>query len=247
MREVNLMIKLDHPNIIKLYEYYENEKKIYLIMELCTGGELFDKIIENTEKGKQFTEKQAANIFKQMMSAVNYCHKNGIVHRDLKPENLLYFDKSENSPIKVIDFGMSKRFDHNKLLTEKVGTAYYISPEVIKGKYDEKCDIWSAGVILYILICGYPCFNGEDDREILIAIQKGKIRFPSPEWDDVSDDVKNLILRMCCPPEKRLNAEEVLNESWVKDNALDSSKNTIPKNINGFKEYASQINLEKLF
>ena len=245
MREVNLMIKLDHPNIIKLYEYYEDEKKIYLIMELCTGGELFDKIIENTEKGKQFTEKQAANIFKQMMSAVNYCHKNGIVHRDLKPENLLYFDKSENSPIKVIDFGMSKRFDHNKLLTEKVGTAYYISPEVIKGKYDEKCDIWSAGVILYILICGYPCFNGEDDREILIAIQKGKIRFPSPEWDDVSDDVKNLILRMCCPPEKRLNAEEVLNESWVKDNALDSSKNTIPKNINGFKEYARSNKFRK--
>ena len=245
MREVNLMIKLDHPNIIKLYEYYEDEKKIYLIMELCTGGELFDKIIENTEKGKQFTEKQAANIFKQMMSAVNYCHKNGIVHRDLKPENLLYFDKSENSPIKVIDFGMSKRFDHNKLLTEKVGTAYYISPEVIKGKYDEKCDIWSAGVILYILICGYPCFNGEDDREIMIAIQKGKIRFPSPEWDDVSDDVKNLILRMCCPPEKRLNAEEVLNESWVKDNTLDSSKNTIPKNINGFKEYARSNKFRK--
>ena len=245
MREVNLMIKLDHPNIIKLYEYYEDEKKIYLIMELCTGGELFDKIIENTEKGKQFTEKQAANIFKQMMSAVNYCHKNGIVHRDLKPENLLYFDKSENSPIKVIDFGMSKRFDHNKLMSEKVGTAYYISPEVIKGKYDEKCDIWSAGVILYILICGYPCFNGEDDREILIAIQKGKIRFPSPEWDDVSDDVKNLILRMCCPPEKRLNAEEVLNENWVKDNALDSSKNTIPKNINGFKEYARSNKFRK--
>ena len=245
MREVNLMIKLDHPNIIKLYEYYEDEKKIYLIMELCTGGELFDKIIENTEKGKQFTEKQAANIFKQMMSAVNYCHKNGIVHRDLKPENLLYFDKSENSPIKVIDFGMSKRFDHNKLMSEKVGTAYYISPEVIKGKYDEKCDIWSAGVILYILICGYPCFNGEDDREILVAIQKGKIRFPSPEWDDVSDDVKNLILRMCCPPEKRLNAEEVLNESWVKDNVLDSSKNTIPKNINGFKEYARSNKFRK--
>ena len=245
MREVNLMIKLDHPNIIKLYEYYEDEKKIYLIMELCTGGELFDKIIENTEKGKQFTEKQAANIFKQMMSAVNYCHKNGIVHRDLKPENLLYFDKSENSPIKVIDFGMSKRFDHNKLMSEKVGTAYYISPEVIKGKYDEKCDIWSAGVILYILICGYPCFNGEDDREILIAIKKGKIRFPSPEWDDVSDDVKNLILRMCCPPEKRLNAEEVLNESWVKDNTLDSSKNTIPKNINGFKEYARSNKFRK--
>jgi calcium-dependent protein kinase len=128
MREVNLMIQLDHPNIIKLYEYYEDEKKIYLIMELCTGGELFDTIIQNTENGVQFTEKEAANIFKQMMSAINYCHKNGIVHRDLKPENLLLLNKNKDSPIKVIDFGMSKRFDHEKYMNEKVGTAYYISP-----------------------------------------------------------------------------------------------------------------------
>ena len=159
MREVNLMIKLDHPNIIKLYEVYENDKSIYLIMELCTGGELFDRIVDNTENGVQFTEKQAANLFRQMMSAINYCHKNGIVHRDLKPENLLYLNKEENSPIKVIDFGMSKRFDSAHFMSEKVGTAYYISPEVLQGKYDEKCDIWSAGVILYIIICGYPCFK----------------------------------------------------------------------------------------
>ena len=245
MREVNLMIKLDHPNIIKLYEYYEDEKKIYLIMELCTGGELFDKIIKNTENGKPFTEQQVAHIFKQMMSAVNYCHKNGIVHRDLKPENLLYFDQSEDSPIKVIDFGMSERFDHEKFMTEKVGTAYYVSPEVIKGKYDEKCDIWSAGVILYILICGYPCFNGEDDKEIISSILRGKVQFYSPEWDNISDDAKNLVLNMCCPPEKRLTAEQVLNETWVKDNAPNSSQNIIPKKIDGFKKYAGSDKLRK--
>ena len=245
MREVNLMIKLDHPNIIKLYEYYEDEKKIYLIMELCTGGELFDKIIKNTENGKPFTEQQVAHIFKQMMSAVNYCHKNGIVHRDLKPENLLYFDQSEDSPIKVIDFGMSQRFDHEKFMTEKVGTAYYVSPEVIKGKYDEKCDIWSAGVILYILICGYPCFNGEDDKEIISSILRGKVQFYSPEWDNISDDVKNLVLKMCCPPEKRLTAEQVLNETWVKDNAPNSSQNMVPKKIDGFKKYAGSDKLRK--
>ena len=245
MREVNLMIKLDHPNIIKLYEYYEDEKKIYLIMELCTGGELFDKIIKNTENGKPFTEQQVAHIFKQMMSAVNYCHKNGIVHRDLKPENLLYFDQSEDSPIKVIDFGMSQRFDHEKFMTEKVGTAYYVSPEVIKGKYDEKCDIWSAGVILYILICGYPCFNGEDDKEIISSILRGKVQFYSPEWDNISDDVKNLVLKMCCPPEKRLTAEQVLNETWVKDNAPNGSQNMVPKKIDGFKKYAGSDKLRK--
>ena len=246
MREVNLMIKLDHPNIIKLYEYYETEKHIYLIMELCTGGELFDRIVQNTENGIQFTEKQAASLFRQMMSAINYCHKNGIVHRDLKPENLLYLNKNENSPIKVIDFGMSKRFTHEKFMNEKVGTAYYISPEILQGKYDEKCDIWSAGVILYIIICGYPCFNGEDDDEIFAAIQKGKIQFPSPEWDDISEDAKNLIKKMCCPPEKRLTAEQVLQEVWVKDNAPNSSKTVaIPLKKDGFIAYANSNKLRK--
>ena len=245
MREVNLMIKLDHPNIIKLYEYYENDKKIYLIMELCTGGELFDRIVENTENGIQFTEKQAANLFRQMMNAINYCHKNGIVHRDLKPENLLYLNKDKNSPIKVIDFGMSKRFTPEKFMSEKVGTAYYISPEVLQGKYDEKCDIWSAGVILYIIICGYPCFNGEDDDEIFAAIQKGKIQFPSPEWDDISEDAKNLIKKMCCPPDKRLTAEQVLQETWVKDNAPNSTKALLPMKKDGFKNYANSNKLRK--
>ena len=245
MREVNLMIKLDHPNIIKLYEVYENDKNIYLIMELCTGGELFDRIVENTENGVQFTEKQAANIFKQMMSAINYCHKNGIVHRDLKPENLLYLNKDKNSPIKVIDFGMSKRFDSKHFMSEKVGTAYYISPEVLNGKYDEKCDIWSAGVILYIIICGYPCFNGDDDDEIFAAIQKGKINFPSPEWDSISNDAKELIKKMCCSPNKRLTAEQVLNETWVKDNAPNAGKALLPMKIDGFKNYSNSNKLRK--
>ena len=245
MREVNLMIKLDHPNIIKLYEVYENEKYIYLIMELCTGGELFDRITENTENDIQFTEKQAADLFKQMMSAINYCHKNGIVHRDLKPENLLYLNKDENSPIKVIDFGMSKRFDSKHFMSEKVGTAYYISPEVLAGKYDEKCDIWSAGVILYIIICGYPCFNGEDDDEIFEAIQKGKIAFPSPEWDNISEDVKELIKKMCCSVNKRLTAEQVLKETWVKDNAPNAGKTLLPLNAEPFKNYSKSNKLRK--
>ena len=245
MREVNLMIQLDHPNIIKLYEVYETDKNIYLIMELCTGGELFDRIVENTESGVQFTEKQAADIFKQMMSAINYCHKNGIVHRDLKPENLLYLNKDENSPIKVIDFGMSKRFDSKNFMSEKVGTAYYISPEVLQGKYDEKCDIWSAGVILYIIICGYPCFNGEDDDEIFAAIQKGKIVFPSPEWDSISNDARELIKKMCSPPNKRLTASQVLEETWVKDNAPNAGKALLPLKVEPFKNYAHSNKLRK--
>jgi calcium-dependent protein kinase len=158
---------------------------------------------------------------------------------------LLFLNKSENSPIKVIDFGMSKRFTPEKFMNEKVGTAYYISPEVLQGKYDEKCDIWSAGVILYIIICGYPCFNGEDDDEIFAAIQRGKIQFPSPEWDEISEDAKNLIKKMCCPPDKRLTAEQVLQDPWVKDNAPHSTKTLIPLKKEGFKNYANSNKLRK--
>jgi calcium-dependent protein kinase len=180
------------------------------------------------------------------MSAINYCHKNGIVHRDLKPENLLFLSKSDNSPIKVIDFGMSKRFDSStKIMSERVGTAYYISPEVLKGKYDEKCDIWSAGVILYIIICGYPCFNGDTDDDIFKAILKGKIQFPSPEWDNISNDAKELIKKMCCSPDKRLTAEQVLNEIWVKDNAPNSNKTLLPVMMDGIKEYAKSNKFRK--
>ena len=244
-REINIMIKLDHPNIIKLYEVYETDSCINIIMELCTGGELFDRIIDNTDNGKLFSEKQAAEIFKQMMSAINYCHKNGIVHRDLKPENLIYLTKDENSPIKVIDFGMSKKFDNKNFMNEKVGTAYYISPEVLKGKYDEKCDIWSAGVILYIIICGYPCFNGDSDEEIFDAIIKGKITYPSPEWDGISQDAKDLIQKMCTTPDKRLTAEQVLNQKWVKENAPNSKNTLLPLKAEGFKNYAESNKLRK--
>lgn len=243
--EINFMIKLDHPNIVRLYEVFEDDNFLFLILELCCGGEMFDRIVENTEKNEPFTEAEAAKIFQQMMEAINYCHKNGIVHRDLKPENLLYLGKERDSPIKVIDFGMSKKFDEKKPMKERVGTAYYISPEVLKGKYDEKCDIWSAGVILYILICGYPCFNGDDDDEIFQAILKGKVVFPPPEWDNISEGCKKLVLKMLSPPDKRPSAEQVLEDPWIKDHAPDSKNAQLPLKAEGFKNYANSNKLRK--
>ena len=150
--EINILIKVDHPNIIKIYEIFESERSLYLIIEECKGGEVFDHIMENIKKGQMYSEKDAANIFIQLMSAVEYCHNNGICHRDLKPENLLFLNEGpeEGNPIKIIDFGLSQIFLNNKLKT-KVGTAYYVSPEILKGNYTEKCDIWSAGVILFAL------------------------------------------------------------------------------------------------
>ena len=244
--EIQILIKLDHPNIIKLYEIYENDNYIYLVMELCTGGELFDRIIQKTEQGKQFTEKEVANIFQQMMSAINYCHSNKIVHRDLKPENLLLATQDENSPIKVIDFGMSRIFNNKQAMFDKVGTAYYISPEVLDGFYDEKCDIWSAGVILYILLCGYPPFNGNDDDEIFESIKKRKFVFPDAEWANISKEAKDLINKMLSDPLTRLTAEQVLSHPWLVNQLNKNTKaKEIKLNFNTFKTYSGANKLSR--
>jgi len=175
------MIQIDHPNIIKLYEVYEDARYLYLIMEECTGGELFDRILDRIEGQNLFTEREAAAIFKQYMSAVCHCHSQKICHRDLKPENLLLSNDKPDSPLKVIDFGLSKVYSNgNNHMNTKVGTAYYVSPEVLEGNYDEKCDIWSSGVILYILLTGEPPFNGANDNEIYRKISQRKFSFPSP-------------------------------------------------------------------
>lgn len=175
------MVQIDHPNIIKLYEVFEDARYVYLVMEECSGGELFDRIFERIENKNLYTEKEAAGIFKQLMSAVCHCHAQKICHRDLKPDNMLFSNKSPDAPVKVIDFGLGKIYSNgNNRMTNKVGTVYYIAPEVIEGNYDEKCDIWSSGVILYIMLTGEPPFNGPTDDEICRKIVSRKFSFPSP-------------------------------------------------------------------
>jgi calcium-dependent protein kinase len=244
--EINVMIQMDHPNIIKLYEVYEDNRYIYLIMEECTGGELFDRIIDRINNKNLFTEKEAAEIFKQMMSAINYCHSQGICHRDLKPENLLFLNTSDDSPLKVIDFGLSKIFsqDDHKMDT-KVGTAYYVSPEVLKGDYDEKCDVWSSGVILYIILTGDPPFNGANDNEIYRKIQQKKFSFPSPQWDKISDDVKDLIKKMLSDPADRLTAGQVLQHTWVVNQAPNSQDVVLSLSTDSLKNYKNANKLKR--
>jgi calcium-dependent protein kinase len=148
--------------------------RVLILIRVCYGGELFDEIIAR----KRFNEKDTAEILRQVISVVAYCHSNNIVHRDLKPENILLEDKSSSSlNVKVIDFGASQICDPDSRLTEKFGTVYYISPEVLKGNYTTSCDIWSIGVIMFILLCGEPPFNGEDDEEIMEKIRRGKFEF----------------------------------------------------------------------
>ena len=135
-------------------------------------------------------------IIKQVLSAVHYCHANNVVHRDLKPENMLIETDKEDCFIKVIDFGTSRTFDHSKLMTQKFGTPYYIAPEVLRKSYSEKCDEWSCGVILYILLCGYPPFNGHNKQEIMQKVVLGKFSLQGPEWKKVSKEAKALVKKL---------------------------------------------------
>ena len=225
-------------------------------MELCTGGELFKKINELADKDQSFSEKEAVKIFKQLMSAVSYCHNQGICHRDLKPDNIIFLNKEPDSPIKIVDFGLSKIFGEIKpimkgnkieknIMSLRVGTAYYMAPEVIQGNYDNKCDIWSCGVILYILLCGYPPFDGDNENDIIKAITKKKYSFPEEEWKSVSDDAKDLIKHMLCDPDKRFNAQNVLNHPWIEKNAPNANNTLAKFNVQSLKDFGNFYKLTK--
>jgi calcium-dependent protein kinase len=205
-QEIKILSKLDHPNIIKIYEYFNSTRCIYIVTELLGGGELFDRIIEE----KKFTEINAAKTMKEVLSAIHYCHEKNIVHRDLKPENILV----EGNIIKIIDFGTSRKFEANKMMSNSHGTPYYIAPEVLEHEYNEKCDIWSCGVILYILLCGLPPFNGRSDTEIMENVRKADFSF-GKKFNHVSKEAKDLISKMLEVNFKnRPSAKECLDHEW---------------------------------
>ncbi len=216
--EVEILRKISHPNIVNIFEIYEDSKKFYIMMEICEGGELFEAI---SEQGS-FSEGDCANIMKSLLAAVNYLHGKNIVHRDLKPENIMLTKnlskmKNKKYEIKLIDFGTAKQFEPHTKMNKFIGTSYYIAPEVLKENYDEKCDIWSCGVILYILLCGYPPFNGNSNVDIYHNIQNNPPYFNGEEWKDITkeaiDLIKNMLNKM---PNKRYSAEQCLNHKWFK-------------------------------
>eukprot|EP01083_Nonionella_stella_P076017 206959_1 len=182
---------MKYPGIIQLVDVYEDFDQLHLVTDLCTGGELFDKIVEkssNRDNGVPcFAEDEAARTIHQILMAVSYIHKCNIAHCDVKPENILFVTEDEDSPIKMIDFGLAQKHygDLEPPMTSIVGTAYYIAPEVLRKKYDKSCDLWSVGVVAYIMLCGYPPFNGDSNDEIHRSVLRGAYDFPS-EWEGVS-------------------------------------------------------------
>jgi len=223
--EVQILKAVSHPNIVKLRGAYETKAHFYLVMELISGGELFDKIVEL----QSYCEKDASTIVRQMIGAVKHLHDKNIVHRDLKPENLLLESDSPTSPIRLADFGLSKFIDPKSPLNVPVGTPGYVAPEVVeclddnKRAYGKEVDLWAIGVITFILLCGYPPFYSDDDDEVFDQILAGDYEFLSPHWDHISDSAKDLITKLLkTNPKKRLTAEAALQHVWVKgDSSLE--------------------------
>ena len=238
LAEISIVSKLSHPSIMEVYEVFEDTKKVYIVSEYCKGGELFDII---SKKGN-FSEKEACIIMEQLLSGICYSHKNGIVHRDLKPENILLEDKSRNLEIKIVDWGYATQMKQRERLHEMDGISYYIAPEVLEGDYDEKCDIWSCGVILYILLCGYPPFYGDTDEDIYKQVLKGEYDFPKEEWQNVSEEAKNLVQKMLeKDTKKRITALDALQDKWFKINKQKKASNkllakNVLKNMKKFKK-----------
>lgn len=212
IKEIELLKGLDHPNIIKILEFYESPTHYFIVTEFCKGGELFSKLME---EGGQ-SEITSAIIMFQLFGAINYCHNFRIMHRDLKPENIMLEDKTRNGNlnIKLIDFGTAKFYDKN-LEKQIIGTCYYIAPEVLSKQYNEKCDLWSCGVVLYILLKGKFPFGGQNQNQIFQNIKKGEYNLTNPPFDRVSNEAKDLIRKLLEKDvNKRISAAEGLEHPW---------------------------------
>ncbi|KAL6202703.1 hypothetical protein ACLB2K_026408 [Fragaria x ananassa] len=248
-REVQIMHHLTGQlNIVELKGAYEDKQSVHLVMELCAGGELFDRIIS---KG-HYTERAAAALLRTIVQIVHTCHSMGVIHRDLKPENFLLLNKDENSPLKATDFGLSVFYKQGEVFKDIVGSAYYIAPEVLKRRYGPEVDIWSVGVMLYILLSGVPPFWAESEHGIFNAILRGHLDFSSDPWPAISAQAKDLVRKMLnSDPKQRLTAFQVLsNHPWIKedgeapdvplDNAVLSRLKQF-KAMNQFKKVALRV------
>jgi calcium/calmodulin-dependent protein kinase I len=221
--EVEILKKVKHPNIVCLKDMYETNEKLCLIMELVTGGELFDKIVE---KG-QYSEKDASTVVKKMLLAVEYLHSINIAHRDLKPENLLLRGDGSDTDVMLSDFGLSKIIGVESMMETACGTPYYVAPEVLSATgYDKEVDLWSVGVITYLLLCGFPPFYGESLPEVFEQIMKAEYDFPDPYWTDITKEAKDFIGKLLVvDAKKRLSATTALKHPWIVNGGPDNKLN----------------------
>lgn len=224
LTEISILKKVDHPNVVKIFEFFESTNYFHIVMEMCDGKRLFNKIIDLGG----VSERRTADILFQLMSALRYLHNHGIVHRDIKSENIMYNGRNA----KIIDFGTSRFFDPLKHMGELKGTVYYVAPEVITKKYNEKCDIWSAGILLFILLTGTPPFIGDRDQEIFNNILKEQYCLDIDSVEDISEESKDIVKQMLIyDHEKRPSAESLLKHPWFSILKRSDDKGGSIKNI----------------
>ena len=210
--EISVLRLVKHPNLIRLYDVFETQEAIFLVMELVTGGELYEHIVGRA----RFTEFECYNVVKPLLTGVAYLHELGIVHRDLKPENILCGD--EIGDLKIADFGLSKFVMPSEMLKMPCGTLTYIAPEIVSNKgYDKKADIYSVGVIAFLLLRGRLPFEGKSPQEIIEKIQNKKLDFQDRVWSKLSIEVRDFVARLLSrTPSKRPNACDALIDPWMK-------------------------------
>eukprot|EP00980_Cylindrotheca_fusiformis_P014506 scaffold3875_cov123-Cylindrotheca_fusiformis.AAC.26 len=227
--------ELKHKHIIRLYDVFEEPQYYYLVTEKMMGGELFDRIVQKS----YYNEKEARDVCLILFDAMKYCHDHKVAHRDLKPENLLLSSESDDSNIKIADFGFAKKVKEPNSLTTQCGTPGYVAPEILEGKsYDTQADMWSLGVIVYILLGGYPPFIEQNQRELFRKIRKGQYEFHEEYWGQVSDDAKNLIRELLTvSPSKRYDAAGAMKNSWIGADASKLANQDLGANLEQFRKF----------
>ncbi|KAG5233650.1 CDPK-related kinase [Salix suchowensis] len=215
-REVKILKALSgHTNIIKFYDAFEDENNVYIVMELCEGGELLDRILS---RGGRYTEVDAKTIVVQILNVVAYCHLQGVAHRDLKPENFLFTSRDEDAPMRMIDFGLSDFVKPDDRLNDIVGSAYYVAPEVLHRSYNLEADMWSIGVITYILLCGSRPFWARTESGIFRSVLRVDPNFDDSPWPAVSPEAKDFVKRLLNKDHrKRMTAAQALTHPWLRD------------------------------
>ncbi|XP_039123875.1 calcium-dependent protein kinase 26-like [Dioscorea cayenensis subsp. rotundata] len=243
-REIQIMHHLSgHKNVVSIKGAYEDPLYVHIVMELCSGGELFDRIIQRGH----YSERKAAELTKIIVGVVEACHSLGVMHRDLKPENFLLVNKDDDLSLKAIDFGLSVFFKPGQVFTDVVGSPYYVAPEVLRKKYGPEADVWTAGVILYILLSGVPPFWAETQQGIFDAVLKGVLDFDSDPWPLISDSAKDLIRKMLCPrPCDRLKAHEVLCHPWICENGVAPDRALDSAVLSRLKQFSAMNKLKKM-
>ncbi|KAL2469230.1 Calcium-dependent protein kinase 6 [Forsythia ovata] len=243
-REIQIMHHLaGHKNIVTIKGAYEDPMYVHIVMALCAGGELFDRIIQRGH----YSERKAAELTKIIVGVVEACHSLGVMHRDLKPENFLLVNKDDDFSLKAIDFGLSVFFKPGQIFTDVVGSPYYVAPEVLLKHYGPEADVWTAGVILYILLSGVPPFWAETQQGIFDAVLKGHIDFDSDPWPLISESAKDLIRNMLCMhPSERLTAHEVLCHPWICENGVAPDRALDPAVLSRLKQFSAMNKLKKM-